>query len=81
MKLTEKELAALFQNSTKEQSTETTVGDTLNQGAATARRIEQTEQLMNDHISAQGARMAMGMQGWSHQLATAIEQAQRPWQR
>lgn len=79
MKLTEKELAALFQNSTKNKTAETTVGDTLSQGPATANRIQQAEQLMHDHSSAQGARMAMGLQGWSHQLASAIEQAQRPW--
>lgn len=77
MTLNEQQLQNLFQNHSQKNHTETTASDVLNAGEASAQRLQQAEQLLNDHQSAQGFRLAVALKSWTQAIAQSIP-ASRP---
>lgn len=79
MKLTEKQLADIFTNSTKANETTNDAGDCLDALPASSARLTQAEGLLNDFAGAQGMKMAVGMKQWSQVMADSIHSSQQSW--
>ncbi len=79
MKLTEKQLADIFSNSTKTNQTSAHVDDCLNALPASSTRLTHAEEMLNDYDSAQGMKMAFGLKQWSDSVAASVESVNKPW--
>ncbi|MCB1583393.1 MAG: hypothetical protein R3E90_16380 [Marinicella sp.] len=79
MKLTEQQLAEIFQTNTRTNQTEATCGDCLGAIPASATRLSHAEEILNDFNSAQGAKMAFAYKQWSAVVADSIKQSQQSW--
>ncbi|KAA3651266.1 MAG: hypothetical protein DWP95_00725 [Proteobacteria bacterium] len=73
MKLTEQQLAQIFQSSTNQSVQTVNVAECLS-----APNVAAAETIVSDFNSAQAAKLAVHMQTWSQQVAHDIQQAQRP---
>lgn len=78
MKLTEQQLAEIFTDSTKNNRAQNTAA-CLDAIPASATRLTQAEEVLNDFNSAQGMKMAFGFKQWSEIVADSIESSQKSW--
>ncbi len=79
IKLTEKQLAELFQNNSKKHTASSDAHDCYAATAASSTRLSHVEDLISDHDSAQAMKGAMALKDWSHVMADAIENSRRSW--
>lgn len=80
MKLTEQQMAELF-NSTHQYNNDeaTQAGDCLAASPASAERLRQAEQLLNDPITAQAMQVALASKPWAEAVARDLSHRQQPW--
>lgn len=69
MKLTEKQLQNWFQNHSEKNHSKTTASEILNAAEASSTRLQQAEQLLDDHHAAQGFKLAVALKPWSEAVA------------
>ena len=79
IKLTEDQLAGIFQNNSKQHQASSTPGDCLSAMPASDSRMKQVEDLANDHTAAQAMKAAMSLRDWSQIMAQSIENSRRSW--
>lgn len=80
MKLTEQQLASLFNSNRQHNNNEPTqAGDCLAANPASSERLRQAEQLLNDPVTAQAMQVAMASKPWADAVARDISQKQQPW--
>ncbi len=79
MKLTEKQLAGLFQTNSKKNTSKSSPSDCMSATAASSNRLNQAEDLLNDYTAAQSMKMAMSLKDWSQVMADSIEASRRSW--
>jgi len=79
MKLTEKQLADLFINSTQANQAPVGADECLNAMPASPARLKHAESLLNNFTSAQSMKMAFGMKQWSKKVADSIQTSQKSW--
>ncbi|TDR23193.1 hypothetical protein [Marinicella litoralis] len=79
MKLTEKQLAEIFTNSTKLNQASGDVDECLNALPASSNRLIKAEGLINDYAAAQGMKMAIDLKQWSDIVAESVQKSQQPW--
>ncbi len=79
IKLTEAQLADLFQNNSKKHLASSNASDCLSATAASANRLHHVENILNDHSSAQAMKAALAMKDWSHVMAKSIANSQQSW--
>ncbi|WP_223789683.1 hypothetical protein [Marinicella meishanensis] len=79
IKLTEDQLAGIFQNHSKQHTATSQPGDCLSALPASESRLQHVEDLANDHTAAQATKLAMTLQDWSQIMAQSIENSRRSW--
>jgi hypothetical protein len=80
MKITEQQLASLFNSNRQHNNDEPTgAGDCLAANPASSDRLRQAEQLLNDPITAQAMQMAMATKPFAEAVARDISEKQQPW--
>jgi|GEM_PF-1877303 len=72
MKLTEKQLSQLFQNSTQDNVCDVAIGDYLSKSEHGA-CLEQAEAILNDRTAAQSAALISHFKNWSEHVANNIQ--------
>lgn len=79
IKLTEDQLAGIFQNNSKQHTANCAPDDCLSAMPASDNRLKHVEELANDHTSAQAMKAAMSLRDWSQIMAQSIENSRRSW--
>ena len=79
IKLTEKQLADLFQNNSKKHTSGSRASDCLAASAASSNRLNHLEDLINDYSAAQALKVSLGLQDWSQVMAQSIENSRQSW--
>ena len=79
MKMTEQQLAELFQNNSKNHNSSSSASDCLAASAASSDRLNHLEDLISDHSTAQALKVSLAMQDWSQVMANSIENSRQSW--
>ena len=79
MKMTEQQLADLFQNNSKNHNSSSSASDCLAASAASSDRLNHLEDLISDHSTAQALKVSLAMQDWSQVMANSIENSRQSW--
>ncbi len=79
IKLTERQLAELFQNNSKNHTSSSDASDCLAASAASSNRLNHLEDLISDHSTAQALKASMGLKDWSQVMAQSIENTRQSW--
>ena len=79
MKITEKQLAGLFQSNSKNHNSSSNASDCLAASAASSDRLNHLEDLISDHSTAQALKVSLAMQDWSQVMAKSIENTRQSW--
>ncbi len=79
IKLTERQLAELFQNNSKNHTSSSDASDCLAASAASSNRLNHLEDLISDHSTAQALKASMGLKDWSQVMAQSLENTRQSW--
>ncbi len=79
IKLTESQLAELFQNNSKKYVSKSDASDCLAASAASSNRLNHLEDLINDHTTAHALKISLGMKDWSQVMSESIENSRQSW--
>lgn len=79
IKLSEKQLAELFQKQTVENTTSSEADDCLGNTAASSTRLSHVEAIASDYTAAQGMKAAFALKEWSDVVSKSIEKSQSSW--
>lgn len=79
MKITEKQLADLFQDNSKNHTSSSEASDCLAASAASSKRLNHLEDLISDHHTAKALKASLALSGWSQVMAKSIENSQQSW--
>lgn len=79
MKLSEKELAQLFQTNSKKHTSSSSASDCLAASDASSERLNHLEDLISDRNTAQALKVSLGMKEWSQVMTQSIENSQNSW--
>ncbi len=79
MKLTEQQLAHLFQTETQKNTSASQASDCLAATAASDSRLKHAEDLLNDRASSQAMKLAISLQDWSEVMTNALHNSRRSW--
>ncbi|MCX7552982.1 hypothetical protein OS175_03750 [Marinicella sp. S1101] len=79
IKLSERQLAGLFQNQTVANTTSSDADDCLVSAAASPTRLNHVEAIANDHTAAQGMKASFALKHWSEVVSSSIEKSQSSW--
>ena len=79
IKLSENQLAELFQNNSKNHTSQSDASDFLSASAASSNRLNHLEDLIDDHSTAQALKVSIGLNDWSHVMAKSIEKNRQSW--
>lgn len=79
MKLTEQQLAQLFQTASQKNTSTSQASDCLGATAASSDRLKHAENLLNDHTSSQAMKLAMSLRDWSDIMADAMNTSRKSW--
>jgi len=78
-KLTEGQLAELFQTSSKQYTSSSSASDCLAASKASSDRLNHLEDLISDHSTAQALKISMGLKDWSQVMTNSIENTRQSW--
>ena len=78
-KLTESQLADLFQNNSKKYVSQSEASDCLAANAASSNRLNHLEDLISDRNTAQALKLSLGLKDWSQVMSKSIENTRQSW--
>lgn len=79
MKLSEQELAQLFQSKSEHYTSQSSASDYLTASSASSDRLNHLEDLISDRSTAKALKISLGMKEWSQVMTQSIENSRQSW--